>query len=119
MKTFLAIYLGDAKSPRQLEWAALDEATRQTRTALGIKAWHEWQRSHEDVIVVQGGPLGKTKRVSPSGVADIRNELTGYVVVQAETHEAAARMFEAHPHFTVFPGESVEIIECLPIPEAP
>jgi len=28
---------------------------------------------------------------------------------------AAARMFEKHPHFTVFPGDSVQIMECLPI----
>jgi hypothetical protein len=25
-------------------------------------------------------------------------------------------MFENHPHFTIFPGDSVEIMECLPIP---
>jgi hypothetical protein len=37
-------------------------------------------------------------------------------VVQAESHDAAARMFTNHPHFTIFPGEAVEIMECLPIP---
>jgi hypothetical protein len=25
-------------------------------------------------------------------------------------------MFEGHPHFTIFPGESIEVMECLPIP---
>jgi hypothetical protein len=45
--------------------------------------------------------------------------MTGYVIVQAESHEAAARMFENHPHFTIFPGDSVEIMECLPIPGQP
>jgi len=25
-------------------------------------------------------------------------------------------MFVGHPHFTIFPGEAVEIMECLPIP---
>ena len=38
--------------------------------------------------------------------------MSGYVVVQAESHEAAAKMFENHPHFTIFPGDSVEIMEC-------
>jgi hypothetical protein len=28
-------------------------------------------------------------------------------------------MFENHPHFTIFPGDSVEIMECLPIPGQP
>ena len=35
-----------------------------------------------------------------------------------ESHEAAAKMFEGHPHFTIFPGEAVEIMEVLPIPDA-
>jgi hypothetical protein len=67
-------------------------------------------------VVVQGGPLGKTKRTDAQGVSNIKNSMVGYVVVQAESHEAAAKMFENHPHFTIFPGEAVEIMECLPIP---
>ena len=43
--------------------------------------------------------------------------IAGYVVVEAPTHEAAAQLFENHPHFAIFPGDSVEIMECLPIPE--
>ena len=118
MKTFLAIYLGDATGTRRAAWDKLDEATRQERMTSGMKAWHGWQASHQGVIQVQGGPLGKTKRISGSGIADTKNAMTGFVVVQAETHEAAARMFEGHPHFTIFPGDSIEIMEILPIPGA-
>jgi hypothetical protein len=64
----------------------------------------------------KGGPLGRTKRTSAQEVSDATNSITGYVVVQAESHEAAARLFKNHPHFTIFPGDSVEIMECLPIP---
>ena len=71
---------------------------------------------HKTSIVTDGGPLGKTKRASTTGIADIKNNMAAYTVVQAESHEAAARMFENHPHFTIFPGEGVEIMECLPIP---
>ena len=60
--------------------------------------------------------LGKTKRVTENGVADIRNNLAAYTVVQAESHEAAAKLFLNHPHFAIFPGDGVEIMECLPIP---
>jgi hypothetical protein len=42
--------------------------------------------------------------------------MSGFVVVTAESHDAAARMFEGHPHFTLFPGDGVEIMECMPIP---
>ena len=82
----------------------------------GIKAWMDWGAANAAAIVDQGSPLGKTKRASAQGVSDSKNALTGYVIVQAESHEAAARLFESHPHFTIFPGDSVEIMECLPLP---
>ena len=70
-------------------------------------------------VVETGGPLGKTKKVSSAGIADISNNLVGYVVVEADDHEAAARMFEGHPHFTIFPGDGVEVMPLLPIPSNP
>lgn len=81
-----------------------------------MKAWHEWGETHKAAIVQNGGPLGKTKRTGLNGVTDIKNNLAGWILVQAESHEAAAKMFEGHPHFTIFPGEAVEIMEVLPIP---
>ena len=81
-----------------------------------MQAWGDWMTRHATSIVEQGGPLGKTKRVSVDGISDTKNAMTGYVIVRAESHEAAARMFEKHPHFAILPGDSVEIMECLPIP---
>jgi hypothetical protein len=75
-----------------------------------------WGTKNSAAIVDQGAPLGKTKRASPRGVTDIKNAMTGYVIVRAESHAAAAKLFENHPHFTIFPGDSVEIMECLPLP---
>jgi transcription antitermination factor NusG len=116
MKNFLAIYIGSGSSPRRSNWDTLEEAARRDRMDAGIKAWGNWMNAHKKSIVATGTPLGKTKRTSSTGIADARNNMTGYVIVQAETHEEAARMFENHPHFAVFPGESVEIMECLPVP---
>ncbi len=116
MKNFMAVYTGTA-SGRQ-SWERLDEQERKKREGLGMKAWGDWMSTHKAAIVDSGGPLGKTKRVSADGVTDIRNNLAAYVVVRAESYEAAARMFEKHPHFTIFPGDGVEIMECLPIPGA-
>ena len=36
-----------------------------------------------------------------------------YTVVRADTHEAAAKLFENHLHFAIFAGESVEIMPGL------
>lgn len=68
------------------------------------------------LVVYMGAPLSRTVRMSPRGAENIRNALAAYTVVHAESYEAAARMFEGHSHFTIFPGESVEIMECLPAP---
>ena len=114
MKTFLAIYIGTAASLEK--WKQLNEPERKAREASGVDAWMSWGKAHASIIVDQGAPLGKTKRISPEGIADIKNVMTGYVIVRAETHEAAAKLFENHPHFTIFPGDSVEIMECLPMP---
>ncbi|MBB6093344.1 hypothetical protein HNQ60_002222 [Povalibacter uvarum] len=116
MKTFLAIYIGTAETMAKSGWNELDDAARKAREQKGMQAWGDWGTRHKSAIVQMGGPLGKTKRAAASGISDIRNSMTGYTVVQAESHEAAARMFEKHPHFAVFPGDSVEIMEVLEIP---
>lgn len=116
MKKFLAIYIGTEAALEKSGWNKMDEEQRKKLDAAGVKAWEEWAMAHADAIVDQGSPLGKTKRAASAGIADIKNSMTGYVLVQAESHEAAARMFERHPHFTIFPGDSVEIMECLPFP---
>ena len=97
----------------------MEEAEEEKRKALeasGVKAWMEWGMANSAAIVDQGSPLGKTKCASTQGISDIQNSMTGYVIVQAESHAAAAKLFENHPHFTIFPGDSVEIMECLPLP---
>jgi hypothetical protein len=116
MKTFLAIYTGTANARERSGWDKMDEHKRKQREAAGMQAWGDWMTTHKSVIVVTGGPLGKTKKADGEGITDIRNNMVGYVVVAAESHDAAARMFVNHPHFTIFPGDSVEIMECLPIP---
>ena len=116
MKTFLAVFTGSAEATARGQ--ALSESERQARHSAGFKAWGEWVAEHKSSIAEGGSPLGGTKKVSQSGISDIRNNLAAYTVVRAESHEAAAKLFEGHPHFTLFPGEGVEVMECLPIPSA-
>jgi hypothetical protein len=117
MKKFLAIYTGTEAALERSNWKNLDDRERKAREKKGMDAWMQWGEANSAAIVDQGTPLGKTKRASPDGVSDIKNAMTGYVIVQAESHEAAARLFENHPHFSIFPGDAVEIMECLALPE--
>jgi hypothetical protein len=75
------------------------ERTRQTQQMMGD--WQKWVEAHKDAIVSEGLAVGKTKRVTKEGVADARNEINYSMVVQAETHDAAAQMFVGHPHFMI------------------
>lgn len=114
MKQFLAIFLGSAEA--LAAWRTQDEAVRKEQEKADMEAWMKWSTDNKEAIVYDGSPLGKTKRIDKNGIADTKNELGAYTVVQAESHEAAAAIFLNHPHFTLFPGESVEVMECLPIP---
>ena len=114
MKKFLAVYMGSASTIE--EWRRLDQDKRAQKEKAGKAAWGEWVTANQKAIVDGGSPLGKTKRTSAQGVSDTRNEIAAYTIVQADSHESAAKMFENHPHFKIFPGHSVEIMECLPMP---
>ena len=116
--TFLAIFLGSKTGARMTAWNALSEEARHAKMQEGIAAWKAWVEKHHAAIVGMGGPLGKTKKVSERGIEDVSNPMSAYTVVRAESHDAAAKLFEKHPHFTIFPGDSVEVMPVLPIPSA-
>src|SRR3984893_8827793 len=113
--TFLAVFLGSKTSPRMAAWTALSEGERRPKEQEGMAGCKAWVEQHQAAIVGMGGPLGKTKKVTQRGIEDTSNEMGAYMVVRADSHEAAAKLFENHPHFTIFPGESVEVMPVLPI----
>ncbi len=114
--TYLAVFTGAKTSPRRAAWDALPEAQRRAKEQEGMAAWRAWAAKHQAAVVTMGGPLGKTKKAAADGITDITNQLAAFTVVRADSHEAAAKMFQNHPHFTIFPGDSVEIMPILPIP---
>ena len=116
MNNYLAVFVGSRNNPRMAAWMAMPEAERKAKEQEGMAAWGAWMEKHKDAVVGEGGPLGKTKRVSGSGIADVSNEMGAFVIVRAESHGAAAKLFEKHPHFTIFPGEAIEVMPVLPIP---
>ena len=114
--TFLAVFLGSKTSPKMAAWNALSDTERRAKEQQGIAAWKAWVEKHHAALVEIGGPLGKTKKVDARGIEDVTNQMGAFTVVRADSHEAAAKLFEGHPHFTIFPGEAIEIMPVLPIP---
>ena len=114
---FLAVFVGGKNSARMQAWNAMPETEQKARMVEGIAAWHGWMDRHADILVFAGGPLGKTKKTGPDGITDISNAMGGFCVIKADSHEAAAKLFENHPHFSIFPGEGVEVMPVLPVPK--
>src|ERR1700746_1754703 len=96
MKKFVALYFAPASAIEQMKTTSTPETMK-----TGMDAWMKWADKNKKAITELGAPLGKTKRVTDRGVSAGKNEITGYSVVQAENHEAAAKLFEGHPHFRV------------------
>jgi hypothetical protein len=114
--TYLAVFVGIKNGPKRAAWDALSADDRRAKETAGIAAWKAWVEKHQTAIVTMGGPLGKTKKVSQHGIEDISNAMGAFTVVRADSHEAAARLFENHPHFVIFPGEAIEVMPVMPIP---
>lgn len=118
MKRFLVKFIRSASSEEKKRWEAENESKKAAMVQSVMRAWGQWVQDNQQAIVDFGSPLGKTKRINKSGISEIENKDTAYVIVQAESHEAAAKLFIDHPHFSIFPGDSVEVMECLPMPTA-
>jgi len=115
--TYLAVFLASKSSPRMAAWNALPEAERRAKSKEGMAAWKAWAERHKDSIVEMGGPLGKTKKISSQGVEDVSNDMGAFMLVRAASQEEAAKLFEHHAHFSIFPGQAVEVMPVLPIPQ--
>jgi hypothetical protein len=116
--SYLAVFIGSKSSPRKAAFDALPEGQRRAKEQEGMAAWQAWVEKHQAVIVTMGGPLGKTKKVTQRGIEDTSNNIGAFTIVRADSHDAAAKLFENHPHFTIFPGDGVEIMPVMPIPGA-
>jgi hypothetical protein len=111
---YLAVFLSNKNGPRWQEWNSLSEEQQRARQEIGLPALLAWDEKHKDVIVHLGGPLGPTKTVTDDNrITDTVNEMTAFVVVRAPSHEAAVKMFENHPHMSVFPCHAVEVMPLL------
>ncbi len=90
------------------EWMKKPEEERKGDEAKMKADWDAWMAAHAGMIK-ETNAAGKTKRVTSSGIEDSRNDLMMYCIVEAESHEAAAKAFEGHPHFGI-PGATIEVM---------
>ncbi|HEX3499497.1 MAG TPA: hypothetical protein VHT04_09245 [Stellaceae bacterium] len=111
MKKFMVLYMAPGAEFEKTMKNATPEQQKN-----GMDAWMKWMNANKASIVDGGAPLGKAKRVDSKGASNTKNEIGGYSVVQAESHDAATKMFgQDHPHLHM-PGAWIEIVEIMPMP---
>ena len=111
MKKFMVLYMAPITEFEKF----MRESTPQQQKE-GMDAWMKWMNANQASIADGGAPLGKTKRVDGKGVSDTKNDVGGYSIVQAESHDAAAKLIgKDHPHLAM-PGAWVEIVEIVAMP---
>jgi hypothetical protein len=108
MPRFLAVYT--IKPEDVASFRRLPKAEQDAIDATGVGKWAAWEERNAAAILDRGGMVGKTTRITRDGVVDAVNPFCGYLVVEADTADAAARLFQDHPHITVFPGDGVDIM---------
>ena len=109
MKQYFAIFRVPVSTMDQ--WVA--GTSPEERMAQGKKLGEDmqaWFTKYKDVLKGTGWPLGKTKTVSKAGVADGRNDLNFAIIVEADSHEAAAAIMAESPHFTI-PDSTIDVME--------
>ena len=112
MKKFLVLYRAPIASFDKM----MKETTPEQAKA-GMDAWMAWGQKAGPSIVDMGAPLGKAMKVTPTSAEQIRNDLGGFSILQAESKEALAESLKKsnHPHF-MMPDGFIEIVEMMAMP---
>jgi len=109
MEKFFALYMAPVAEMEKMMANTSPEEMQK-----GMDEWSAWMESKKDSIVDMGAPLGKTKRVTVDGIEDVKNEVGGYTIVQADSHQEAAELLQDGPHFAI-PGAYIDVIKIMPM----
>lgn len=109
MPKYLALHVGAAREGTPVPSAEESQAF--------VAAWGRWAQANAGSLDDSGSPLSRKKVVTAREVHDAESARTAYAIVNADSLDAAAQMFVDHPHLSLFPGNSIEVYECLDLPE--
>lgn len=112
MKKFLVLL----NAPTASFDAAMAAAPTGRAAGVGMKEWEVWMKKNMKSITYNGGPVGKNARVSASGKTSARNEVGGFLVIEAESADAASKMFADNPHPKLIRDGYIDIMEVMPMP---
>jgi len=108
LNKFIALYSIPASV--MADWVKTDPEKRKPVEEKMKAEWQQWMGDHGKTVKLTEA-VGKTKRITASGISDGKNDICLYTLIEAESHEAAAKIFENHPHLQI----PQAIIEVMPV----
>ncbi len=90
------------------DWAKTDPNVRKDAEEKMKAEWQKWMSDHSSMIK-SSEACGKTKKITAQGITDTKNDICLYSFIEAESHEAAAKAFENHPHLQI-PQSYIEVM---------
>jgi hypothetical protein len=106
MKKFLVLYRSTVSAQQQMANSTPEQGKA------GMDAWMGWAKRSGAALVEMGAPLGDSTLIKGATGPGF---IGGYSIVQADSVDAAKRLFDAHPHFEA-PGGAIELLELLAMP---
>lgn len=106
MKKFLVLYRSTVPAKEQM--MGMTPEQRQSSMA----EWMAWFQRAAAAVVEMGTPTGDSTVINGAAASGF---IGGYTIIQAESPDAAKRVFDGHPHLGA-PGSSIELLELLPMP---
>jgi hypothetical protein len=108
MSRFVAVYT--MKPEDVAAFRARPKSEQDAINKAGLKAWEEWGKRNAAAIVASDIMVGKTRRVTKTGIVDAQNQIAGILIVEAADIAAAAGVFRDHPHITILPGDGIDVM---------
>ena len=109
MKKYLLMYMAPPVAIDQMMQNMTPEISKEHNDG-----WMKWMEEHKSSIIEQGNMLGKNKRVTNKGATDVRNDMTGYSIIEAESADKAVEVVKSNPMLKM-PEAYIELTEIMPM----
>lgn len=111
MKKFIVTYHASKDALEQMKDKSPEDMKK------GMEMWHAWAEKCGEHLVDMGSPLAGGMAMDQSGSKPSEKQVCGYSILQAESMEAAMQLLEGHPHLGWDSSASLEVHECMPMPD--
>ena len=109
MKKFFVLYMATSAGFQKIMARMGKMTPKQQKDSM--KEWGKWAKGKG--VKDMGAPLGKTKRVKAKSISNAKNEVGGYSIIEARSHDEAAKKMQSNPHFKMIPGGWIDVMEIM------